>query len=141
MRHVLADLRFALRMMRGAPAFYATLLAVLVLGIGATTAMFSIVDSVLLRPLPYPHPEELSSVASYRQGETTSSSLPDFVDMRTESRTLSKLAAVSLRSFSLSAEGARPESVGGAMVTMLRAQSLGKYGIWRPALVEVAAAK
>ncbi len=59
LRHLAADVRFSLRMLRRSPGFTATLFFLLVGGIGATTAMFSIVESLLLKPLPYDHPEEL----------------------------------------------------------------------------------
>jgi putative ABC transport system permease protein len=56
------DLRYALRQMRRSPLFTATSIITLAIGIGATTAVFSTVNATLLRPLPYPHPEELVSV-------------------------------------------------------------------------------
>ena len=59
MRTLLADLRYALRLMSRAPSFAIAVLSVLALGIGATTAIFSIVNAVLLRPLPFEEPERL----------------------------------------------------------------------------------
>ena len=83
MHRLFADVRFALRLLGRSPGFTATLLLLLVTGIGATTAMFSIVLSLLLRPLPYPHPEELTMV--WRTDPMVplgSSSIADFLDWR-----------------------------------------------------------
>ncbi|MBK8219234.1 MAG: hypothetical protein IPK71_36370 [Myxococcales bacterium] len=57
--NVLLDARHALRQMSKSPGFFATILLVLALGIGATTATFSLVECLLLRPLPYPRASEL----------------------------------------------------------------------------------
>src|SRR6185437_10292540 len=59
---LLQDLRFALRSFRRAPAFPLAAIATLALGIGATTAIFSTLNAVLLKPLPYPQPENLYSI-------------------------------------------------------------------------------
>ena len=61
----IANLRFALRMMRKAPAFSAAIVLTLALGIGANSAVFSAIDAVLLRPLPFPHAGELVIVRQY----------------------------------------------------------------------------
>jgi putative ABC transport system permease protein len=118
MRSLFSDVRFALRLLRRGPAFFATLLAILVAGIGATTAMFSIVESLLLAPLPYPHPEQLTMVwredPRIHKGPT---SIADFLDWRAQATTFEAMAATDYAAFSLSSDGATPEYVPGANVS------------------------
>src|SRR6202040_1081810 len=79
-----------------APAFTIIAVLTLALGIGANSAIFSVIDAVLLHPLPFPRPNQLVAVWSR---ETTgklvkySESVPDYVDLRDQSQTLSALAA------------------------------------------------
>src|SRR5580658_9847500 len=57
--NLLADLRYALRMLRRSPGFALIAIATMALGVGATTAIYSVIDATLLHPLPYPNPTEL----------------------------------------------------------------------------------
>src|SRR5438046_1834854 len=88
------DLRSALRQLTRAPALTAITIATLALGIGANTALFSVIDAILLRPLPgIAHAEQLVWVAPiHRGGSPAAMSLPDYLDYRA-ARGLTDLAA------------------------------------------------
>jgi len=77
------DLRHAVRILRQAPAFTLLVVIVLAIGIGATTSIFSIVDGVLLRPLPFPDPDRLIAIQSAVRGEDDgTASVPDIADLQ-----------------------------------------------------------
>ena len=117
-RYLLVDTRHAFRGMARAPAFFATLLFVLALGIGATTAMFSLVECLLLRPLPYPRPAELTMVwATQPQVDPSPVSIPDFVDWRKAATSFERMTAVESEAYTLTSEGAAPENLPGASVS------------------------
>jgi putative ABC transport system permease protein len=111
------DLRYGARMLRKNPAFTAIAVLTLALGIGANTAIFSFVNAVLLRLLPYPNPQQLIVIreTSQRVG-IHSPSYPDFLDWRTQSRTVVKMSIVNNRAFNLSGV-TQPENIGGYAVS------------------------
>jgi predicted permease len=90
---IAADARFALRTLRRSPAYTLVAVATLAIGIGATTAIFSVVSGVLLQPLPYANADRLMSLHSVLNGSPTSVSAPDFADWRREARSFSGMAA------------------------------------------------
>ncbi len=93
MTGLLQDFRYALRQLRKNPGFAAVAVITLALGIGANTAVFSVVDAVMLRPLPYDHPEQLIEAQSFgsRDPAPRGVSYPDFFDWRSQNRTLEHL--------------------------------------------------
>jgi predicted permease len=106
------DFRFALRTLRKSPGFTAIAMLTLALGIGANTALFSVVNGVLLNPLPYPQPEQLVTVSNGTASSLeTWLSYPDTRDLMRDNRSFSSLAAYeSLISANLLGQG-EPERV------------------------------
>jgi putative ABC transport system permease protein len=127
LRSIIPDCRFALRQLRKHPGFTAIAILTLALGIGANAAMFSILDAVLIRPLPYPHAERLVKADVYdlksggRIGET---SYPAFQDWSEQNHFFGYLAAYEDKSLNL-AGTFRPERVKGQAVTADFFETLG----------------
>ena len=92
---MLTDFRYALRMLAKAPAFTAIAILTLALGIGANSAIFSVIDTVLLRPLPFAKPNQLTAVWSKVTAESDkeTGSFPDYADIRDQSQTLDAMFA------------------------------------------------
>jgi putative ABC transport system permease protein len=112
------DLKFALRQLRKSPGFTIIAVLTLALGIGANSAIFSVVNHVLLRPLPYPHPERLIYLNEVTNGTDTAIALPDYVDWRKDSKSFEHLAMSRLESRNLSGiPGREPERIPVAYVT------------------------
>ena len=92
---IIQDLRYAVRTLLKSPAFALVALITLALGIGANTAVFSVVNGVLLRPLPYEAPEELVWIQEMNnKGGTMSVAWPNYVDWREQGTSFAGLAAV-----------------------------------------------
>ena len=115
MNSLLQDLRFGLRMLVKNPIFTLIAVVTLSLGIGANTALFSVVDAVLLRPLPYPEPDRLVFLWAGAPGY--GSSIPDYYAWRDQNRVFDGLAGFYNGNFNLSSEGGAPEFIQGAYIT------------------------
>jgi len=119
MKVLLQDLRYGARTLLKKPGFTLVAVITLSLGIGANTAIFSVVDAVLLRPLPYPESERLVFLFSTGSGGTSvfGSALPDYREWRDQNRTLEGLAGFYYGDFNLSPAGGEPARVQGAYIT------------------------
>src|SRR6185503_5296835 len=108
---VLQDTRYSFRQLRRSPAFTATAILTLALGIGATTAIFSIVEGVLLRPLPFPDPDRLVTLGDELEGSRCASCAqstvtpPDIRNYMRDTRSFSHLGGYRQRLFELSGTG------------------------------------
>jgi len=108
---MIADLRYALRTLRRSPGFTLAVVLTLALGIGANSAIFSVVRGVLLRPLPFGNPDRLVLLyGRYPEFGRTATSLPDFQDWRAQSHAFEQMAARYGAAFVLTGEG-EPERV------------------------------
>jgi putative ABC transport system permease protein len=116
---MLNDFRFSLRMLRKSPGFTIIAVLTLALGIGANTAIFSVINAVLLRPLPYPQPDRLVIVTeSDADQPSVSVSFPDYLNWKRDNHVFDELAVSRRESYNLSGlPGREPEQISGAIVT------------------------
>ena len=116
------DVRYALRVLRRSPGFTAVALLTLALGIGANTAIFSVINAVVLRPLPFPQPDRLVSVSEMDLRKVTgggvadSVSYPNFFDWRDRNQVFERLAAFRQSRITLTGAGV-PQEVASAVVS------------------------
>ncbi len=121
MATLISDLRYGLRMLRKNPGFTLVAVLTLALGIGANTAIFSVLDAVLLRPLPYNKPERLIKVWTRFTGiglpnDQNWVSVPEFHDFQQLNKSFDGIAAIRTGTFNLGVKGS-PERVVGASVS------------------------
>jgi predicted permease len=110
LEHLWQDIRYAFRTLRKSPGFAAIAILTLALGIGANTSLFSVVNGVLLNPLPYPHPDQVVTLAGWFPGYGVgfgegAISYPDFLDWVRLNHTFSSLAAYREESFHWTGQG------------------------------------
>src|SRR5262245_58184947 len=110
------DLRYAFRRLLKSPGFTVVAVLTLALGIGANSAIFSVINGVLLRPLPYPEPERLVGLFHLTEGHRETMSGPNFFDLRAISQTLADAAAISRSRVILTGRG-EPVRLDGAEVS------------------------
>jgi len=113
------DFRYGVRMLRRSPGFTAVAIVTLALGIGANTAIFSVVDAVLLRPLPFHDPDRLVMVwedATHVGFPRNTPAPANYLDWKAQNHTFDDLAALRSRSFNLTGEG-DPEQLDARAVT------------------------
>ena len=118
METILQDLRYSLRSLRKSPGFTIAALIVLMLGIGTNSVIFTIVNAVLLRPLPLAEAERVVFLWGHSLKEANdhnSSSVPDFEDWKSQSQSFEALAGYGYRAYNLTGQQ-EPEPVQGAMV-------------------------
>ncbi|MEK6407636.1 MAG: ABC transporter permease, partial [Acidobacteriota bacterium] len=118
MQTLLQDLRYAFRMMASNRAFTAVAVVVLALGIGANSVIFSVVNAVLLRSLPFPNPDGLVMVfeSNLQRRSQEAIAAANFVDWREQNQSFENIAAYREESFNLTG-GDRPERVSGVVTT------------------------
>jgi len=116
MNELWRDIRYGLRLLWKSPGFTSVSLIALALGIGATTAIFSLLQSILLAPLPYPNADQLVIVWSHQRAERISTSPADYMDWRKQSTVFQSLTAWTGTSFTM-VTPEWTEQVGGMRVT------------------------
>ena len=134
MDSLLQDVRYAARKLLRTPGFTLIAVITLALGIGATTAMWAIVDGVLIRPLPYPDPDRVVRIASTnREKKPNAMSAPDFIDYRDQTRSFVGMAVMDDDNLNLTRPGSEPAritvgAVGAAFFDLLGVKpQLGRY--------------
>jgi predicted permease len=131
MNNMLQDLRYALRMLRKSPGLSAAVVLSLAIGIGANSAIFSVVHALLLNPLPYPQPDRLADIWLHSPGIGIFLDWPSpgqYIDIRNENHSFEDMAIARLRNFILMGRE-RPELVDGmrassSLLNMLGAKPL-----------------
>lgn len=120
------DVRFGLRILRKSPGFAIVAIVTLALGIGANTAVFSVVNAILISPLPFPQPQQLVSLYWSRQkAQQSSIPYPNFLDWQKDNSTFASMAAYNFTSFDMTGRD-QPERLQGLRVSSNYFSTLGE---------------
>ena len=117
MDRLLQDLRHAVRVLLKTPVFTLVVIFTLALGIGANTAMFSVVNAVLLQDLPFHDPARVVDINEYSNGNPTAIAPANFVDWRRMSRSFSAMAVYRPRTYNVATGSGEPERLPGAQTS------------------------
>jgi putative ABC transport system permease protein len=117
MDRLLQDLRHAVRVLLKTPVFTVVVIFTLALGIGANTAMFSVVNAVLLQDLPFHDPARVVDINEYSNGNPTAIAPANFVDWRRMSRSFSAMAVYRPRTYNVATGSGEPERLPGAQTS------------------------
>jgi predicted permease len=118
LEHILRDIQYGLRMLRKSPGFTAVAVLTLALGIGANTAIFTVINAVLLRPLPFPNPEQLVTLfeRDLKKGyDQNAPAAANYLDWQAQNNAFTRMAAYGGGQYNLTGNE-RPERVAGAAV-------------------------
>lgn len=111
------DLRHAVRMLRKTPAFTLVVIFTLAVGIGANTAMFSVVNAVLLQGLPFRDASRIVDINEYERGRPTAVAPANFLDWRQMARSFESMALYRVRAYNVSTGNGEPERLSGAQAS------------------------
>src|SRR5579863_5537447 len=128
MRDLTLDLRYALRMIRKRPTFAAVAVLVLALGIGANSAVFSLVNALILRPLSFPQLDrlvEIRDASAHQEKESVAVTPADYFDWKQRATSFQSISGWTINSFDLASEGTDPEGVDGLETTADLLHTLG----------------
>src|SRR5262247_3691964 len=119
---MLNDLRYTVRMLRKSPMFTLAVVFTVALGIGANTAIFSVVNAVMLRPLPYEQPNRLVWIAEKNDKLNLprfAASVLNYLSWKEQSRTFEPIGAFGFASFNLTGQGDPEQFTGGTLTSSL----------------------
>ncbi len=131
---MVSDIRYALRLLTRNPAFSAVAVLTLALGIGVATAIFSVANGILLRPLPYPDASRIVTMAGVTPTEMDAGVSPaDYLDVRDQARSFDAMAAYRPDVIDVTAADAEPARLAAAQVTIGFFEVLGTPAPVQPA--------